>query len=380
MDYGISQKDREWIAELRVKLEKKLRAECVRCAHIIPNEITDGGSYEDTENVFWWTNGFWSGMLWQMYSATGEELFKETARFTEKRMDRALELFEGLDHDTGFMFLHSAVADYRLTGDKDAYRRGIHAANILAGRFNPLGGYIRAWNPAYDTENGTLGLFIVDCMMNLPLLFWAYGETGDPRFMGIAKAHADKTLELTLRPDGSANHKVVCDPQTGEFISAPAGQGYSVGSSWSRGQSWAIYGMALAAKYTGEQKYLDAAKRTAHYFLACAADTDYLPLADFRAPAEPVVYDTTAGMCAVCGLLEISQQVGEYERRLYVNGTLKLLRAMTDRFCCWDPQKDGVTDHCTRAYNDGRHIHIIYGDYFLTEAILRLSGGSFEIW
>lgn len=48
-------------------------------------------------------------MLWQMYEATGEELYRTTAELVEERMDETLQGFEGLYHDVGFMFLLSAV-------------------------------------------------------------------------------------------------------------------------------------------------------------------------------------------------------------------------------------------------------------------------------
>lgn len=372
--------DSKWLKEVREKLEKKLNAECSRMNGWIPNELNEEGKYTDTENVYWWTNGFWAGTLWQMYKATGNKMYMDEARKTEVRLDAALEGFEGLDHDTGFMFLHTSVADYRLTGDKDAYRRSMHAANILAARYNPLGGFIRAWNPAYDTVNGTIGLTIVDTLMNLPLLYWAYEETGDVRFKAVAEGHAQKALHHTLRPDGSANHKVIFDPVTGEEIKTDGGQGYGVGSAWSRGLSWAVYGMALSYRYTKNTEYLDAAKRSAHYFLASSAMTDYIPLADFRAPQEPVIYDTSAGLCAACGMLEIAEHVPEYEKPLYIDGALKLLKAITEKCCDWELDNDAITRMSTRAYDSGRHIHLIYGDYFLTEAILRLTGEGFLIW
>ena len=84
-------------------------------------------------------------------------------------------------------------------------------------------------------------------------------------------------LRYILRPDGSSNHMVDFDPETGEYKDNPGGQGYESGSSWSRGQSWAIYGMALAYRYTKNQAYLDAAKRSAHYFMANVSLNDYIP-------------------------------------------------------------------------------------------------------
>jgi unsaturated chondroitin disaccharide hydrolase len=32
---------------------------------------------------------------------------------------------------------------------------------------------------------------IIDCNMNLPLLYWAVEQTGDPRFADAAKARQD---------------------------------------------------------------------------------------------------------------------------------------------------------------------------------------------
>ena len=107
----------DWIRDSLEKTEKKLEAEAGRMGEKIPY-IAENGRYEKDmrdENLSWWTNGFWAGMMWQMYHASGKELFKEAACKTEKTLDRALENYEGLHHDVGFMYLPTAVADYKLT-------------------------------------------------------------------------------------------------------------------------------------------------------------------------------------------------------------------------------------------------------------------------
>lgn len=189
-------------------------------------------------------------------------------------------------------------------------------------------------------------------------------------------------LNYILRPDGSCNHMVEFDPATGEYLDNPGGQGYESGSSWSRGQAWAIYGMSLAYRYTGDEVYLDAAKRVAHYFCANLAIHDYIPLIDFRAPAQPVYYDTTAGVCAACGLLELSEHVGILEKDLYVKSAVRCLKTVTDRFCQWNPDIDSIVSCGSARYDreSDRQVPIIYGDYFLTEGILRLLDRDFLIW
>lgn len=381
MNEEVRQETTVWAEEVWEKFQKKFESEVGRIGGMIPSDpehdrFTDRGS----SDIFWWTNGFWAGMMWQMYHATGQKCYKHAAEENEKKLDQALQEFWGLHHDVGFMWLHTAVADYRLTGNKDSLNRGLHAANILAGRYNMNGHFIRAWNPECDPSLDTRGIAIIDCMMNIPLLYWASEVTGDSRFQTIAMSHADMVLEHTIRPDGSCNHIVVFDPETGEFLDNPGGQGYDSGSSWSRGQSWAIYGMALSYRYTGEIRYLEAAKRVAHYFIANAALHGYLPLCDFRAPREPVVLDTTAGAIAACGLLEIAEHVRDLEKDLYKESAVKMLRAMENKYCDWNLDTDGILDGGTVAYHGKRHCKIIYGDYFMLEAVLRLLGKDSLLW
>lgn len=368
----------EQLQNIQSRIDKKIAAECGRIGYKIPYIAENGTYVKDMreENLSWWTNGFWGGMLWQLYQATGRDIYRERAEHVEEELDRALENFEGLHHDVGFMWQLTAVADYKLTGNPVSRRRALHAASLLAGRYNLTGQFIRAWN--LDKT----GWMIIDCMMNLSLLYWAAEETKDPRFGQIADSHAQTALRVLMREDGSCSHIAVLDPDTGELLETPAGQGYAPGSSWSRGQAWAIYGFALAYRHSGRKEYLDAAKRAAHYFIANAAMTGGIPLVDFRAPENPVIVDTTAGACAVCGLLEIEEHVPELEKRLYRYHSEKMLEALIDRHCNFNPDEDGILQDGTAAYHrkEDVEVPIIYGDYFLTEAVLRLSGQALMIW
>lgn len=377
MRYLIKEKEIKWAEETFALIEKKLSAECDRIGSNMPYIPVDG-RYHDMgeEHLTWWTNSFWAGMLWQMYHATNDKKYADAAVGLEVRLDKALEDYRYVDHDLGFMWLHTAVAHFRLMQDKTAEKRGLHAAAILASRFQSKGNYFRAWN----TPNESVA--IVDCLMNLPLLYWGSEISGNPAWKQLAMAHADTALEVILRPDGSSNHIVAFDMETGEILEKPGGQGYGEGSSWTRGLAWAIYGMTLSYRHTGKQEYLDAAKRTAHYFIANAAVDDYDVIIDFRSPREPVYYDNTAAVCAACGLLELSGHVTEYEKNLYVVSALRLLHKITDRFCNWNVEEDGITTAGSARYHkaDDREVPIIYGDYFLVEAILRLLDKDFFIW
>ena len=258
---------------------------------------------------------------------------------------------------------------------KDSFDRTLFAAKLLACRYNP-NGFIRAWQ-----GRGREGWAIVDCLMNLPMLYWATDVTGDPRYKLMAMRHADTAMTAFIRPDGSSNHIVIFDPETGEILDAPAGQGYAPGSCWSRGLSWAVYGYTLSYMATGKQEYLNVAKKTANHFITNLID-DPVPLCDFRQPAEPRIYDTCAGAVAASGLLELGRILPEGEREPYIRAAVRTLRAIEERYTRWDKDTPALLTHCTAAWHDlpTRHMTMIYADYFFMEAMYKLKGEERLFW
>ena len=375
MDLAGTFQDREWLQAMTRKLDRKMRyaTEKARETPWIPYTTEKGGWKKN--DIGWWTNGFWPANMWQMYLMTGEALYREEAIRAECMLDEAQKNFKNLSHDVGFMWLIHSGVRYALEKNPDSYDRTLFAAEMLAGRFNP-NGFIRAWN-----GKGQEGWAIVDCMMNLPLLYWATEETGDPRFRLIAMRHADTTIHSFVRPDGSCNHIVIFDPETGEFLDNPGGQGYESGSSWSRGQSWALYGFVLSWMHTGEQRYLDTAKRVAHYFISQITD-DWSPRCDFRQPAEPALKDNAAGNIAACGLLELARALDEREGRFYYDAAIRILKSQEADAANWETDDPAIFTKCTSAWHDlpGRHITMTYGDYYFIEAINKLRGEKLLFW
>lgn len=384
----ITDKDKQWIEETAEKIKEKMAWVSEKSKDKIPYTTVNGthDTYNDSDKTYrmseglnWWTNGFWGGMLWLMYQETGEEKYAEYARRSERKLDQCFADFYGIHHDAGFMWLLTAVADYRLTENEEAKKRGLFAANLLAGRFNPVGKFIRAWNDWEGEQKDNTGWAIIDCMMNIPLLYWASGETKDPRFRHIALMHADTAMAHFVRPDGSCEHIVEFDSKTGEKLGTYGGQGYENGSAWTRGQAWALYGFALSYLHTKKEEYLNTAKRVAHYFIANIPENGLIPI-DFRQPEEERWEDSCAAAIAACGLIEIAKAAGKNEKNLYLNAALKLLKALTEKRCDWTKNCDCILQNCSEAYHTNKHMNIIYGDYFFMEAIYKLKGDPVLLW
>ena len=372
----ILNENKAWIDETWSKIETKLKRVSTQVKDKIPS-TSENGVYNDKSSYPGaWTNGFWPGIMWLMYDATGESCFKEAAEIVEEKLDAALNDFKVLHHDVGFMWLLSAGANYLLTGNEKSKNRNLHAAAALAARYNVDGGFIKAWN-----DPGCDGWVIIDCMMNIGLLYWASKETGNVAYEKIANHHADKTIQNHIRPDGSVYHVVEYGLDSGEVIGYPWTQGYNAESSWTRGQAWAIYGFVLSYIHTKKQEYLDAAKRVAHYFIANVCSTGYIPLIDFRQPDEPNYIDTSAGAIAACGLIEMAKAVPEYEQKMYLSAAINIMKAITENHCDWSENEQSILQHCSGEYHgDEKEKPYIYGEYYYVEAMYKLKGFDKLFW
>lgn len=345
----------------------------------------ENGNFDDRSSdsqIGWWTNGFWTGILWQLYNATGNGLFRKEAEELEGSFDRIFLNSQMLDHDNGFRWLPSAVAHYRVEKNEASYNRGLLAADNLCGRFCPTGEFIRAWNPWPGMgDEKHIGWAIIDCMMNLPLLYWASDVTGDPRYRDVAMKHADTAMKNFVRPDGSVVHICCFNPATGELDRTLGGQGYKEGSSWTRGQGWGLYGFTLSYIHTGKEEYLNTAKKIANYFISNIPESGLIPV-DFRQPEDVSYEDSSAATIASCGLIELAGKCTDSrDASVYRNAALRMLNALHEKRCDYSDARDNIVTRSTEAYHkEPRETAIIYADYYYLEALLKLKGKELFIW
>ncbi|MFD2114803.1 glycoside hydrolase family 88 protein [Paenibacillus yanchengensis] len=370
--------DQAYVSDTIKKIDEKVSNMIKQIGDKSPHVAAADGVYDDCPPK-WWTSGFWPGMLWLMHDVTKKDSYKEAVWNWDKKIAESFTEYPVfLHHDVGFQFLPTAVIKYELTGDQEALAIGMQAANFLAGRYNVAGEFIRAWN--YDEA---IGWAIVDCMMNIPLLFWATRMTKDPRYKHIAIKHADTFLKYAVRNDGSVAHILSFEPETGEFIEELGGQGNAPYSAWSRGNSWALHGLAICYRETGEQRYLDAAKQISHYFVA-ALPEDNVPYWDYRVEnLEQAPRDSSAAAIAASGLLELADLVPELEKSMYKKAAEKMLYSLNENYATWDnPAHEAILLHGTghKPADKNIDVSLIYGDYYFIEAFAKLNGWNNRIF
>ena len=356
---------------IKVCLEK-IDSNLERLGEQFPTPATFDNDYKAMENIEW-TNGFWTGMLWLAYEFTGEEKYKVAAeKNVASFIDRIERLIEVNHHDLGFLYTPSCVSAYKVTGNEKAKEAAIKAADQLASRYQEKGNFIQAWGELGARDNYRL---IVDCLLNIPLLFWASNETGDGKYQEMAKAHFQTTLKNAIRQDASAFHTFYFDPETGEPTYGKTRQGYSDDSAWARGQAWLIYGIALCNAYAPSETNVEYFQAVTNYFLNRVPEdfVCYWDLIFDDTSGQP--RDTSAAAIAVCGIQQMAKEfpnnetVKEYEKwadRILYN----LITKYTDKkgFTIVALLNEGVYSwHSGKGVNEGN----IWGDYFYLEALMR---------
>jgi rhamnogalacturonyl hydrolase YesR len=337
-----------------------------------------------------WTGGFWPGALWYMYEYTGDAKWKEAALKWTASLES--NQFNTRHHDIGFMMFSSYGNGLRITGDTSYKPILIQSAKSLCQRYSPIVGSIQSWNarPSIDKKNQWNFPVIMDNMMNLELLFWAARETGDSSFYKIAVQHAKTTQKNHIRKDFGSYHVVNYDTATGEVLHQQTLQGFSDGSTWSRGQAWGIYGFTTVYRFTRDSSFLSTAKGLADFFLKHKnLPADKVPLWDFNVGEEgfqpdwnydPANYpetprDASAAAIAASALLELSDYCSGEEQQYYKNAASDILASLSkEPYLNTDKANPYfVLKNCVGNLPAGREINVplIYADYYFLEAMHR---------
>lgn len=326
-----------------------------------------------------WNPGFTTGLLWLAYEASGDEKYKQRAMSQIDAFYRKIKDKSNVNHhDMGFLFIPSCVAAYKITGDLKAKETAIMAAEHLLSRYIEEGGYIQAWGSV-----GTQRRLIIDCMNNIPLLYWAAQETGDNNYYDKAYSHATVTLNNIIRPDASTHHTFYFN-EDGTPDRGVTAQGFSDTSCWARGQAWIISGLPLTYKYTKMEGIPSLFEKVTNYYLN-RLPNDFVPFWDLvfsDGSIEP--RDSSSAAIAVCGMLEMLPYIDDEEtKKIYSGAVDKTMYSLYKNYSTKDtPESNGLLLHAVYAKpkNLGVDECNIWGCYYYMEALIRLLKPDWKVY
>lgn len=343
------------------------------------------GAFREFNDCDQWLASFFTGLAPLYYrTEKNSEYLVWANKFIDGYRQKVFDYPLTTMHDLGFLYMPYSVAMYQLTGDAQHKIIALKAADELLKRFNIHGKYIDAWRRMNDDESD--GRAIVDCMMNIPLLFWAWKETGNIAYRDIAKAHADTTAKYFVRDDFSVAHSFIFNRNTGELIEESNTCGFGNGSHWGRGTAWAMYGFAMVARYLDDKKYYDLSKSITKKYIEELGADNYIPVWDFRLPKDKPAHryyntvvewdetraenmefavDTSATAIAACAMLELDDYIADPELRRFAENSL--LALCDEKYFIKDTNISGIL---TRQ--NGRMNTEPYGDYYFAEALQRV--------
>ena len=358
-----------------------LKAGLPEFTHMFKEEASINNYYLPAENIEW-TPGFLTGQYWLAWELTKDDAFKNAALTQVDSFDNRIKQKIGVaHHDMGFLYSLSCVAAWQLVGSTAGRDAAIMAADTLLTRFHNAGNFIQAWGELGSKQNYRL---IIDCLLNLPLLYWATEETGNQKYREAALKHTQTALANLMRPDGSTYHTFFFDPETGKPDRGVTAQGYKNSSPWARGQAWGVYGTALAYMYTKDESCIDLFYKVTDFFISRLEKgcVDMVPYWDLIfEDKHSVAKDSSAAAIACCGMLEMAKYLPA-DKAVYYTGVAKqiagslargyaaspdksnglLLHGVYNKHSPYNARADWGVDECT-----------LWGDYFWLELLTRFS-------
>ncbi len=322
-----------------------------------------------------WTAGFYAAALWRTFERTRDPAWRQMAETWQAGL--ASETTHD-NTDLGFKLFDTYGVGNQLTGDESYKLVVLRGADTLARRYDPDVGMFRVWDARDDRTQYRVN---IDALMNLELLFWAGQNGGNPQYAEMARHHALRALQDLVRPDGGTWMFAGYDQNTGALLSHFTKQGYATESTWSRGQAWAVYGFTTAYRYTKDPRFLDAARRTADYFVR-RLPPDQVPYWDFDVPDKATApRDTSAAAVAASALLELSSDESDPDVKQRDADTARgiLISLSSPTYALRDRRFAAMLQHGTQHLPKGwADSGIMFGDYYFIEALGRYekAGGS----
>jgi unsaturated chondroitin disaccharide hydrolase len=358
------------------------------CADMTPdrlvprfNQMTGGYTWDadyvwDSWANFQWA-GFLAGRLWLLHGLTREQRYAEAAMRICERIGPVLATHPTVFSSTGIDMYYALTLGYQVTRCESlrqwAFSGGDRFANIFdrkAGAFLQIANADR---------------IVIDTGLNLPSMLWA--SQWEPDRATPAYRHLDTVLEVgLLRADGSNCHAAALDPRTRAVTRLFSLQGWSDGSTWARGQAWAMLGFSHAYEASGQPRYLTAARAAADWYVD-HAPPNWVPRYDYDDPdRERLPYDSCAACIATAVLMRLARWLPDRAERYRTVAHETLMALVTDFLTV-----GGVVLHGT--WGRMRHAEagkprlgrfpqedvMPYGNYWIAECLYRAMSDDWSI-
>lgn len=369
----IKKENMEWLAEAMHYVKSKVNENLPKYSTVFPTSSSENLIYGEMGNKDW-TEGFWTGILWLLYEDTNEEKYLSALETLLRTFQERLDQNIGLNtHDIGFLYSLSTLAGYKITGNEKALELSVRAADRLMERYSEKAQIIQAWGNLEDPKEK--GRMIIDCLMNLSLLYNISEITGEKKYKEAAEHHAKQAQKYLVREDYSTYHTYYMNVDTGEPIKGVTAQGYSDNSAWARGQAWGVYGFALSYAHTGDKTFLETASRIADYYLERLPE-DFVPYWDLYFQEGDEYRDSSSAGILACGLLELSKHlpVLDPRKKEYEETAVQIVKSLFENYTTEKDLSNGIIKHGVYAipFHVGVDECCIWGDYFYVEALMRL--------
>jgi unsaturated chondroitin disaccharide hydrolase len=324
-----------------------------------------------------WSTGFPAGMMWMMYEYTGDEKWADYGRdWTNAVRARAT----ASDNDTGFQIYCSygyglrhaakALSDREKRDYESVIRWG--SETFTTQRYNAnVGGY-RSWpESAHDAYAGEFEVNI-DEMMNLELPTYVAKTDGNNDLLDKVMRHSETTwshhiykagdaqwekptsVEYVKRKPGGHYHVVEFDPGTGDVTAKRTAQGYKTESTWSRGQSWAVYAYTMLYRYTGKKEMLQRAEYCFDFFMSSlkSQSDNYIAYTDFDAEvSKSHPLDTSASAIVASAAVELYRLTSD---KKYLDAAEGMLNDLTSRpYLAEGSDFESILTRGSQAYDRG---------------------------
>jgi hypothetical protein len=245
----------------------------------------------------------------------------------------------------------------------------------------------------------------IDHSINVEQLLWGAAHNPNPVEAKDWREKAMRHLKTVAANSGSQRYpgkegtwqrgyfdSAPNSPTYGKFLFNEGKQGWTDGSTWSRGQAWFIYGSSIAYQYSGDSEILQIAKSAIDYFLAHLPSRfpgrqqrpgDFIPPwdFDFALSQDPDTdRDSSAAAIAASGILKLVSALPQTDpnRSRYLREVENILSALTSSHYMpgkAEPEMSllrGGCYHHPKAIvpSDACNLGLIWGDYFFLDALL----------